>query len=185
MHQFVFPAVKFRQFNLWSTHRRHPPALFPDLHVPSTNHPIPSTDHHIPSTNRYTASATLMLWRSRLQSNSSWRSPPIHPKPRPASRTTHKSVSPLTSPEIIAAAGPTTIIESQTPISAQPPQKRAPLKGWGVQHDGVSLSTVDYTQNYQDKFNEEYPEYAKAVLPTDLDEYIIVDILGTFQNSYA
>ncbi|KAJ7315707.1 hypothetical protein DFH08DRAFT_820279 [Mycena albidolilacea] len=100
------------------------------------------------------------------------KSPPIHPKPRPAFQMTHKSVSPLTSPEMIAAAGPTTIIESQTPISAQPPQKRlnlGPLKGWGVQHDGVSLSTVVYAQNYQDKFNKEYAEYAKAVLPTDLD----------------
>ncbi|KAJ7794924.1 hypothetical protein B0H14DRAFT_2621460 [Mycena olivaceomarginata] len=61
------------------------------------------------------------------------KSPLIHPKPQPASRTTH-----------------------------QPPQKRlnlGPLKRWGVQHDGVSLSTVDYAQNYQDKYNEEYPEF--------------------------
>ncbi|KAJ7359905.1 hypothetical protein DFH08DRAFT_801668 [Mycena albidolilacea] len=112
------------------------------------------------------------------------KSPPIHPKPRPASRTTHKSVSPLTSPEIIAAARPTTIIESHTPISAQPPQKRlnlGPLKGWGVQHDGVSLSTVEYAQNYQDKFNEEYPEYAKAVLPTDLMNILRLIFLGLFR----
>jgi hypothetical protein len=34
-----------------------------------------------------------------------------------------QSVSPLTSPEIVAAAGPSTVIESQTQISAQPPQR--------------------------------------------------------------
>jgi hypothetical protein len=61
MRQFTFPAVKFRQFNMRSTRRRHPPALFPDHHVPSMNHPIPSTNHHVPSTDRYTASAMLML----------------------------------------------------------------------------------------------------------------------------
>jgi hypothetical protein len=73
-----------------------------------------------------------------------------------------RSVFPLTSPEIVAAAGPSTVIESQTPISAQPPQKRlnlGPLKRWGVQHDGVSLGTFDYAQNYRDKYNEEYPEF--------------------------
>jgi hypothetical protein len=35
--------------------------LFPDGHVPSTNHPILSTNYHVPSTNRYTVSAMLML----------------------------------------------------------------------------------------------------------------------------
>jgi hypothetical protein len=53
--------VKVRQFNIQSTRRHHPPALFPDHHVPSTNHPIPLTNHHIVSTNCYTTSATPML----------------------------------------------------------------------------------------------------------------------------
>jgi hypothetical protein len=35
-----------------------------------------------------------------------------------------QSVSPLTSPEIVAAAETSTVTESQTPISAQPPRKR-------------------------------------------------------------
>ncbi|KAJ7810991.1 hypothetical protein B0H14DRAFT_2606871 [Mycena olivaceomarginata] len=95
-----------------------------------------------------------------------------------------QSVSLLTSSEIVATAGPSTVIESQTPISAQPSQKRrnlGPLKAWGVQHDRASLITVDYAQNYEDKFNEEYPEHAKAVLPADSDEYIMVGILGFFR----
>jgi hypothetical protein len=96
-----------------------------------------------------------------------------------------RSVSLLTSPEIVAIAGPSTVIESQTPISAQPSQKQrnlGPLKAWGAQHDGASLITVDYAQNYGAKFNEEYPQYAKAVLPADSDEYIMFGILGTFQT---
>ncbi|KAF8164563.1 hypothetical protein K438DRAFT_1775331 [Mycena galopus ATCC 62051] len=68
-----------------------------------------------------------------------------------------RSFSALTSPEIVAAAGPSTVIGSQTPISVQPSRKRlnlGPLKGWGVQHDGVSLSAVDYAQNHWDEFKE-------------------------------
>ncbi|KAF8164600.1 hypothetical protein K438DRAFT_1775357 [Mycena galopus ATCC 62051] len=63
--------------------------------------------------------------------------------------------------EIVAAAGPSTVIESQAPISAQPSRKRLNgglLKGWGVQHDGVSLSAVDYSQNHWDEFKEEYSD---------------------------
>ncbi|KAJ7889307.1 hypothetical protein B0H14DRAFT_2561806 [Mycena olivaceomarginata] len=156
---------------------------------------------HVPSTNRYTASAMLMLANNIWVENLALEAPVelfracarfaaseaqevFHNlKPTDPSKTA-TCVADDTS-EIVAAAGPSTVIESQTPISAQPPQKQlnlGPLKGWGVQHDGVSLSTVYYAQNHRDKFNEEYPEYAKAVLPADSDEYITVEILGTFQT---
>ncbi|KAJ7307672.1 hypothetical protein DFH08DRAFT_975493 [Mycena albidolilacea] len=34
----------------------------------------------------------------------------------------------------------------------------------------LAMSTVDYAQNYWDEFEEEYPEYIKAVLLADLDK---------------
>ncbi|KAJ6449078.1 hypothetical protein C8R45DRAFT_1224512 [Mycena sanguinolenta] len=84
----------------------------------------------------------------------------------------YQFVSALTSPDFLTA-GPSTVSESQTTTSAQPPQKRlklGPLKGWGVQRDGVAMSATDYAKNHWDEFQEEYPEYAKVVLSADSNE---------------
>jgi hypothetical protein len=84
-----------------------------------------------------------------------------------------ESGSILTSPASVATAGPSTVSESQTEKPAHPPRKRlklGPLKGWGIQRDGVEMSAIDYAQNYWDEFKEEYPEYVKAVLLADSEE---------------
>ncbi|KAJ7930170.1 hypothetical protein B0H13DRAFT_1859002 [Mycena leptocephala] len=84
-----------------------------------------------------------------------------------------ESGSMLTSSASVAASGPSTVSESQTEKPAHPPRKRlklGPLKGWGIQRDGVAMSAVDYAQNHWDEFKEEYPEYVKAVLLADSDE---------------
>ncbi|KAF8124674.1 hypothetical protein K438DRAFT_1791536 [Mycena galopus ATCC 62051] len=73
----------------------------------------------------------------------------------------------------VAAAGPSTVSESQTEKAAHLPRKRlerGPLKGVGVQRDGVSLSAADYAQKHWDEFKEEYLEYVKAVLLADSHE---------------
>ncbi|KAJ6456727.1 hypothetical protein C8R45DRAFT_1212405 [Mycena sanguinolenta] len=75
--------------------------------------------------------------------------------------------------EFVAAARPSTVSESRTSTSAQPPRKQlklGPLKRWGVQYDGSAISAADYVKNYWDEFKEEHPEYAKAVLPTNSHE---------------
>jgi hypothetical protein len=79
----------------------------------------------------------------------------------------------LTSPASVAAAGPSTVSESQTEKPADTPRKRLkldPLKGCGIQCDGVAMSAVNYAQNYWDEFEEEYLEYIKAVLLADSDK---------------
>ncbi|KAF8202784.1 hypothetical protein K438DRAFT_1758095 [Mycena galopus ATCC 62051] len=82
-------------------------------------------------------------------------------------------LSTLKSPASVAAAGHSTVSESQTEKPAHPPRKRlklGPLKGWGVQRDGVSMRATDYAQKYWDEFKEKYPGYVKAVLLADSDE---------------
>ena len=79
----------------------------------------------------------------------------------------------FTCSEFVAAAGPSAVSESRTATPAQPPRKQlklSPLKGLGVQRDGIAISAADYAKNYCDEFKEEYLEYAKAVLPADLHE---------------
>ncbi|KAJ7823156.1 hypothetical protein B0H14DRAFT_2598073 [Mycena olivaceomarginata] len=77
-----------------------------------------------------------------LSTRNNLKSPPTHLKPRLLSRTTHQSVSALTtSPEFVAAA--------QTATPAQLPRKRLKLgsiKGWGVQRDEVAMSAADYAK---------------------------------------
>jgi hypothetical protein len=80
-----------------------------------------------------------------------------------------QSISALTSPEFIAVAA-----ESQPAAPAQPPRKRLKLGSL----DGVAISAAD-TKNHWDEFKEEYPEYAKAVLSADSDEWITL-ILDLF-----
>ncbi|KAJ6496378.1 hypothetical protein C8R45DRAFT_926886 [Mycena sanguinolenta] len=65
--------------------------------------------------------------------------------------------------EFVAAAGPSTVSESRTSTSALPPRKRlklGPLKGCGVQRDGIAISAANYVKKYWDEFKEEYPEYS-------------------------
>jgi hypothetical protein len=40
----------------------------------------------------------------------------------------------------------------------------------GVPRDGIAISAAEYAKNYWDEFKEEYPEYAKAVLPAESHE---------------
>ncbi|KAF8129095.1 hypothetical protein K438DRAFT_1789264 [Mycena galopus ATCC 62051] len=47
------------------------------------------------------------------------------------------------------------VFESQTEKPAHPPRKQlklGPLKGWGVQRDGVAMSAADYAQKDWDEF---------------------------------
>jgi hypothetical protein len=90
----------------------------------------------------------------------------------------------FTRSEFVAAAGPSTVSEPRTATPAQPPRKRlklGPLKGWGVQRDEIAISAADYAKNYWGEFKEEYPEYAKAVLPADSHTAEFLD-LWTFLN---
>ncbi|KAJ6456877.1 hypothetical protein C8R45DRAFT_1081994 [Mycena sanguinolenta] len=85
--------------------------------------------------------------------------------------------------EFVAAAGPSTVSESRTSTSAQPPWKRlklGPLKGCGVQRDGIAISAANYVKKYWDEFKEEYPDRTDEVtkvartpfLPSNADEDI-------------
>ncbi|KAJ6494463.1 hypothetical protein C8R45DRAFT_1072991 [Mycena sanguinolenta] len=67
-----------------------------------------------------------------------------------------------TNSEFVAAARPSTVSESRTSTSAQPPRKQlklGPLKRWGVQYDGSAISAADYVKNYWDEFKEEHPDF--------------------------
>ncbi|KAJ7865921.1 hypothetical protein B0H14DRAFT_3442728 [Mycena olivaceomarginata] len=130
------------------------------------------------------AQAQLKLAQAEQKSNSSGRVRVSRPQKRKRSSNSEQPEGPTDSSATasfvehdtsasVAAAGPSTVSESPTEIQAHPPRKRlklGPLKGWGVQRDGVSLSAADYAQKYWDEFKEEYPEYVKAVLLIDSDE---------------
>ncbi|KAJ7757828.1 hypothetical protein B0H14DRAFT_3511824 [Mycena olivaceomarginata] len=130
------------------------------------------------------AQARLKLAQAEQKANSSGRVRVSRPRKRKRCSNSEQPGEP-TDPSItaafvehdtsasVAAAGPSTVSESQTEKPAHPPRKRlklGPLKGWGIQRDGVEMSAVDYAQNYWDEFKEEYPEYVKAVLLADSEE---------------
>ncbi|KAJ7306174.1 hypothetical protein DFH08DRAFT_1054689, partial [Mycena albidolilacea] len=130
------------------------------------------------------AQARLKLAQAEQKANSSGRVRVSRPRKRKRCSTSEQPGEP-TDPSVtaafvehdtsasVAAAGPSTVSESQTEKPAHPPRKRlklGPLKGWGIQRDGVEMSAVDYAQNYWEEFKEEYPEYVKAVLLADSDE---------------
>ncbi|KAF8166267.1 hypothetical protein K438DRAFT_1941754 [Mycena galopus ATCC 62051] len=54
--------------------------------------------------------------------------------------------------------------------SDAPPKrlKLRPLKGWGVERNGVNLSAMEYAQKHWSEFREEYPEMLTAILPDDI-----------------
>ncbi|KAJ6603450.1 hypothetical protein DFH09DRAFT_1354653 [Mycena vulgaris] len=58
-----------------------------------------------------------------------------------------------------------TSLESDTPPKRL---KLGPLKGWGVERDGVNISAVEYAQKHWSEFQDEYPEILPSILPDDL-----------------
>jgi hypothetical protein len=54
--------------------------------------------------------------------------------------------------------------------SDAPPKrlKLGPLKGWGVERDGVNMSAIEYAQKHWNEFQEEYPEMLTTILPDDI-----------------
>ncbi|KAF8133156.1 hypothetical protein K438DRAFT_1787672 [Mycena galopus ATCC 62051] len=58
-----------------------------------------------------------------------------------------------------------------TSLESDAPPKRlklGPLKGWGVERDGVNMSAMEYAQKHWSEFKEEYPEMLAAILPDDM-----------------
>ncbi|KAJ6556722.1 hypothetical protein B0H10DRAFT_1967556 [Mycena sp. CBHHK59/15] len=55
--------------------------------------------------------------------------------------------------------------------SDAPPKrlKLGPLKGWGIERDGVKMNAVEYAQNHWSEFRDEYPEMLAAILPDDIE----------------
>ncbi|KAJ6613831.1 hypothetical protein B0H10DRAFT_1951223 [Mycena sp. CBHHK59/15] len=58
-----------------------------------------------------------------------------------------------------------TFLESDAPPKRL---KLGPLKGWGVERDGVNMSAVEYTQKHWSEFQDEYPEMLNTILPDDI-----------------
>ncbi|KAJ7934257.1 hypothetical protein B0H13DRAFT_1855428 [Mycena leptocephala] len=59
-----------------------------------------------------------------------------------------------------------------TSLESDAPPKRlrlGPLKGWGIERDGVNMSAVEYAQKHWSEFRDEYLEMLPAILP-DIDD---------------
>ncbi|KAJ6572977.1 hypothetical protein B0H10DRAFT_2440108 [Mycena sp. CBHHK59/15] len=59
-----------------------------------------------------------------------------------------------------------------TSLESDAPPKRlklGPLKGWGIERDGINMSAVEYAQNHWSEFRDEYPEMLTAILPDDIE----------------
>ncbi|KAF8214329.1 hypothetical protein K438DRAFT_1750385 [Mycena galopus ATCC 62051] len=160
----IFPAAKVRQFNIF-VHTEHVAIAVTSLlcplttmFPPSMNHCVPSTTYHVPSTYREQPECSFQKESAQLLLNKR-SSEPTDPSVTAAVvehsesgiNISFPSASMLTSPTSVAAAGPTTVSESQTV-----PRKRlklSPLTGWGVQRNGVAMSAADYAQKDRDEFN--------------------------------
>ncbi|KAJ7235224.1 hypothetical protein C8J57DRAFT_1248568 [Mycena rebaudengoi] len=46
--------------------------------------------------------------------------------------------------------------------------KLGPLKGWGVERDGVSMNAVEYAQKHWSGFRVGHPEMLNSILPDDI-----------------
>jgi hypothetical protein len=59
-------------------------------------------------------------------------------------------------------------------LESDVPPKRlrlGPLKGWGIERDGVNMSAVEYAQKHWSEVRDEYPEMLPAILPDIDDQY--------------
>ncbi|KAJ7319444.1 hypothetical protein DFH08DRAFT_819375 [Mycena albidolilacea] len=120
------------------------------------------------------AQAQLKLAQAEQKSNSSGRMRVSRPRKRKRASNSEqpKSGFPKLSADSLLNLGRSSestnpsqtaaFVEDDTSATlAQPPRKRLkldPLKGWGVQRDGIAISAADYAKNYWDEFKEDYPE---------------------------
>ncbi|KAJ7921300.1 hypothetical protein B0H13DRAFT_1866901 [Mycena leptocephala] len=70
------------------------------------------------------------------------------------------------------ATSPSRKRSGSTSLESDAPPKRlrlGPLKGWGIEREGVNMSAVEYAQKHWSEFRDEYPEMLPAILP-DIDD---------------
>ncbi|KAJ7842913.1 hypothetical protein B0H13DRAFT_1909595 [Mycena leptocephala] len=70
------------------------------------------------------------------------------------------------------ATSPSRKRSGSTSLESDAPPKRlklGPLKGWGIERDGVNMSAVEYAQKHWSEFRDECPEMLTAILP-DIDD---------------
>ncbi|KAJ7855996.1 hypothetical protein B0H13DRAFT_2577178 [Mycena leptocephala] len=70
-----------------------------------------------------------------------------------------------------------------TALESDAPPKRlrlGPLKGWGIERDGVNMSAVEYPQKHWSEFRDEYPECCPPFYETlTINRYLIALLLSS------
>ncbi|KAJ6473478.1 hypothetical protein DFH09DRAFT_1474287 [Mycena vulgaris] len=67
--------------------------------------------------------------------------------------------------------GPARKRANSTSLESDAPPKRlklSPLRGWGVERDGVNISATEYAQKHWSEFQDEYPELLSSILGDDI-----------------
>ncbi|KAJ7105281.1 hypothetical protein C8R44DRAFT_987708 [Mycena epipterygia] len=85
-----------------------------------------------------------------------------------ASGTVRDETIPVSTP---TASAPRRKRSGSTSLEPDAPPKRlklGPLKGWGVERDGVNISAAEFAQKHWSEFQDEYPEMLPSILVDDV-----------------